>query len=50
MVSLRLQGLRPYLKCPGYEKSSELPGDSDKSGYSEVVFVEHMDGGHHVRE
>lgn len=43
-----MQGLGRYLKRPGYEKSSELPGDSDKSGYSEVVSVEHMDGGHEM--
>ena len=46
MVFLRVQGVRPYLKCPGYEKPSELPGDGDKSCYGEVIFVEHMDGGH----
>jgi hypothetical protein len=46
IVYLGLQGLRPYLEYPGYEKSSELPGDGDNSGYSEVISVEHMDGGH----
>lgn len=46
IVFLGLQRLRPYLECPGYEKSSELPGDGDKSGYSEVISVEHMGGGH----